>query len=201
MWERIKRTLSIGAQPIAADAGVGYHVYRVRFPDGGFHEVMSLLSPAHVSESGLAGEAIMGGRPIAGDGETLQAITAENFRPNKLFLDLLHEVIATQTPGLPEVQDAARGQAKGTLGVCDARTPTPAGDVPLHDILGWFEVKDGAVVPGTYEPNRSHQLISSRGIFRLDPRVHQHLMDKLIALQQARNRGAAARSTAADARP
>ena len=64
-------------------------------------------------------------------------------------------------------------------------------DMPHHvlesrdDIIGAFEVKEGVVVPGSYRPNENHQLLSANGIFRLEPTLREHLMDRIMQLQRA----------------
>lgn len=70
------------------------------------------------------------------------------------------------------------------LYVIDARTPTPAAEVPAYDIIGAFEVREGAVVPQAYQPNGNHWLFSSNGLFKLDPTLHEKLMDRVVKQAQ-----------------
>ncbi|HKW00121.1 MAG TPA: hypothetical protein VJN96_09860 [Vicinamibacterales bacterium] len=89
-------------------------------------------------------------------------------------------MIATHAPELPELQAEARRQHSGWVYVIDARTPTPAGDVPPWDILGRFEGRDGAIVPRSYQPNPNHTLCSSNGLFQLDSRLYKQLLERVM---------------------
>jgi hypothetical protein len=176
MWNPFKRTPSSPTEPVGPGADDhGFHVYRVRIGEG-FEDVVSLLPESRVFEKGLAPEAIMGA--LAGGDDA--APLAERFRPHRPFVDLLHDVIATHAPDLPGLLQAAREQGSGWVYVIDDRTPTPEGNVPPHDILGGFEVTDGVVVPGSYQANPNHRLLSSDGIFKLEPRLREHLMKRLL---------------------
>jgi hypothetical protein len=157
-------------------------VCRVRFPDG-FKDIVSLLPHDLIFASGLAAQAIVGRCVrLLEEGES---ITEANFRPNRLFIDLLHDVIAREAPTLPALQEQARQQGSGWIYVVDARTPSPEGEVPPHDIIGAFEVREGVVVQMSYQPNANHRLCSSDGFFRLEPALHQRLIERLV--KQATN--------------
>jgi len=134
MWKRLKELLSGSeADSVPADGTEPFHVYRVKSPEG-FRDVVSLLPDDVVFVSGLAGEAIVG--HCTQLLEKGVSITDVNFQPNKLFVDLLHDVIATEGPEPPALQAEARRQHTGRVYVIDARTPTPAGHVPPYDIIG-----------------------------------------------------------------
>lgn len=153
-----------------------FYVYRVESPEG-FRHVVSLLSHEFALASGLASEAIVGEciQPF----EFGEAITAANFRPNRRFLEVLHDVIATEAPTIPALQAEARRQHTGAVAIIDGRTPTPTGTVPSHDVIGGFEVRDGTLVPGAYRPNMNHLLFSSDGLFQLHPILRARLLERL----------------------
>lgn len=158
-----------------------FTVYRVRRPDGldGFVDAVALLPPEFVCKSGgLADEAIVGFcTQLLNEGDR---ITAATFLPNKAFVDILHDVVKANGAELPECQAGARRQHTGWMYILDGRTRTPAGEVPLHDIIGAFEVREGAIVPNSYWANRKHLLFSSDGIFKLPTILQQALMRRLI---------------------
>jgi hypothetical protein len=168
--------------------GGAFNVYRLRLPnlpDGlvpdnpdGFVDVVSLLPSEICFAHGLAGAAIVGFcTRLVRQGLTLDP---ESFRPNRLFINLLHEVIATNAPADPELQMAARQQHTGAVNLLDGRTPTPRGAVPPHDIIGGFQVKDGVIVPSSYQANPNHRLLSQDGLFKLGSKfLHDALMDRL----------------------
>jgi hypothetical protein len=178
MWKLFKRLISgrkVDSTSMATDGS--FYVYRVQSPEGS-RDVISLLAHDLVFASGLAEETIVGActQPI----ENGDPITEANFQPNEHFLQLLHNVIAAEAPKLPDFQAEAKRQGAGWIYVIDARTPTPAGEVPPHDIIGAFEVRDGIAVQSSYQPNSNHQLFSSHGIFQLERSLHDKLMERLM---------------------
>ena len=126
--------------------------------------MVSFLSPAEVEALGhLPGAAILGA--YAGGVES-----AETFRPNRAFIDLLHRVIAEVGARSPELAAAAREQRDGWLYVIDPRTPEgPDGRVGPEDIIGAFEVRGGALVPGSYQPNDGYRVLTENGMTQLTP--------------------------------
>lgn len=166
------------------DDSRGIFVYRVRFPDGTM-DVVTLVPPAMAQQSELAADAIIGVRE--GAQSPSEPITPENLKPNPNFVMLLHEVVGAHAPDSPGLQQAARQRGNGRVNVVDARTKTPAGEVPAHDVLGAFEVKDGAIVPGSYQPNERHQLFTADGLFKLEPALQLQLMSRIVRAQRARN--------------
>lgn len=153
-----------------------FYVYRVRFPEG-FRDVASLLPLDLGFAFGLAAEVIVGAWTTLQEGDS---ITDAGFQANRHFVQLLHDVVATEAPTLPALQAEARRQYTGWVYLIDARTPTPGGEVPPSDIVGAFEVKEGVIVPQSYQPNANHRLLSSNGFFKLEPSLHQRLMERLV---------------------
>lgn len=154
------------------------YVCRVKTPEGERDHV-TLLPPEMVFAKGLAPEAIVGvlSRPL----QAGERITPEVFARNRVFVDFLHEVIAQHAPSQPELQAEARRLGNGWVYIIDQRTPTPGGPVPPEDILGAFEVKNGEVVPGSYQRSPKHMILSALGFFRLDARLHQCLLRELVS--------------------
>jgi hypothetical protein len=111
------------------------------------------------------------------DGEP---IAPENFVRNKVFNDFMHEFIARQGPKLKGLQAEARRQVEGWVYIIDARTATPQGKVPPHDIIGAFEVKAGQVVADSYRRNDNHVLLSKEGFFRFPPQLQKELSAELV---------------------
>lgn len=178
MWDLLLRALSGGARGVPVTRAP-FYVCRVRTPTES-KDIVSLVSGDVVSEFGLVGEAIVGECvPMLKDGER---VTEANFRPNPYFVKLLHDVIARHAPGLPGLQAEARRQRNGWVYVIDARTPTPNGRVPSHDIVGSFEVRDGEVVENSYQPNPDHRLFTSAGLFVLATALHERLMEQINEL-------------------
>jgi hypothetical protein len=157
------------------------HIYEV-VVEGQPRTVLSFLPKERVFSKGLAGPAIIGSlRKGVADGGELEA---DNLVINPAFVTLLHRVIATHAPTDPAFQRAAREQSEGWMYVIDRRTPTPGGHVPAEDIIGSFEVREGVATAASYQPFRSHRLVSERGLFQLDRFLHPKLMDALMQLEQ-----------------
>lgn len=157
------------------------NIYVVHAPEGIQH-VVSLL-PTDIAFSatsaGLASEAIIGvcKRPL----ERGEILLPANFSTNRVFVDFLHDVIARRAPENASLRAAARAQGEGWVYLIDSRTPDPEGDVPVQDIIGAFEVKQGEIVSGSYEANPRHVILSSNGFFQLDPALLQCLVEELTA--------------------
>jgi hypothetical protein len=152
-------------------------VYRVDTPDGQKDYVSCLPHEQVFAAGGLPPEAIIGSllRPLKTD----EAITPEVFARNRVFVDFLHGVIARRGPTLPGLIAEARRQGEGWVYIIDQRTRTPQGSIPPKDIIGDFEVKDGQVVPGSYQPSPRHRILSDDGFFRLAAELQTCLLEEL----------------------
>jgi hypothetical protein len=83
---------------------------------------------------------------------------------------------------LPGLSAEAKRQGEGLVCVVDQRTPTPQGAVPPEDIVGVFEIKNGQVVPGSYQASPKHMILSANGFFRLGSELQPCLLEELAAL-------------------
>jgi hypothetical protein len=146
---------------------------------GNAMRVLSFLTPAECGSLGLPGVAVQGTF-------TDEECSAGGFRPNPVFIEFMHEVIRRAGPTDADMQDAAAGQQNGWLYVIDLRTPDgPQGQVPLEDIIGAFEVKNGGILPDSYWPNEQHRVLTENGPVQLPPSFRQALVD--AALEHARH--------------
>src|SRR5262245_41224535 len=143
-------------------------VYRTDTPEG-TKDYISCLPNDFVFAHGLPPEAIIGVllRPLE-PGET---ISPDAFARNRIFVDFMHEVIARRAPGLPGLIAEARQQREGWVYLVDQRTRNPQGEVPPEDIVGCFQVKDGLIVPASYQPSPRHLILSADGFFQLGPEL------------------------------
>ena len=155
------------------------HVYEVVL-DGKPGSRVSLLPPEHVSQRGLPALAIIGSLRVspAHGGDVVPA----NFEPNPAFVAFLLDFVGRTAPTDPGFARSAREQGDGWIYIIDARTPTPMGEVPLEDIIGAFEVRQGRLVGGSWQPMDSHRLVTERGLFRLSRFLEQRLLDALRQL-------------------
>jgi hypothetical protein len=141
----------------------------VRNADGD-RDCVTLVPAAVAFSKGLVPEAIVGQLlRLMKDGGS---VTPDNFARNPVFVELLHTVVARECPKTARCVAEAKSIGNGYLYVIDQRTPTPDDAVPPEDIVGAFEVKDGAVTPASYKANPNHRILSSRGFCRLGPHLN-----------------------------
>jgi len=120
--------------------------------------------------AGIPPQAVIG--VLAADG-TLQV--------NATFREFLHEVIASAAPGDPALIDAARSHGDGRLVYIDDRLPPATDPVPDEDILGWFQVRDGAIVTNSYQPNPAHRIEGTHGFTAAIAALRPALVAELLA--------------------
>ena len=136
---------------------------------------LSLLGPEDAFSVGLPGVAICGFL-IGPD------LSEANFRPNRVFIDFMHQFIASAGPSDSSLRSAARAQRDGYVYVIDLRTPEgPQGRVPPEDIVGGFKVEEGILVVGGYWANPAHKVYTKNGLVRLPPSLHSAL---IVALKK-----------------
>ena len=154
-------------------------IFRVDTPDGP-QECVSCLTHDQVFAQGMPPEGIVGVllRSL-GPGETITPVV---FSPNRAFADFLHGMIARRASALPGFIAEARRQGNGWIYVIDQRAPTPDDAVPPEDILGFFQVSDGEVVPDSYQPNPRHLILSANGFMRLEGELQACLLEELAGL-------------------
>jgi hypothetical protein len=145
-------------------------------PEGEKYYV-ALTSPQIAFSAGLIPEAIVG--MLA---RLDEPIVPANFTANSIFRRFLADVIARNGPDDPDMQAAAAQQGEGYVAIIDQRRPTPPADaVPPEDLMGFFEVKGGKVVPGSYQASPNHRLLTDHGFFRLPPFLDERLKRDLTA--------------------
>lgn len=108
----------------------------------------------------------------------------DNFARNRVFVDFMHGVIREHGPSVPNLVEAAKKQMNGWVYIIDGRTPEPQGAVPAEDLVGGFQVEDGELVAGSYQPNPNHRILSNRGFFQLETVLEQRLLDELAVCQR-----------------
>ena len=137
-----------------------------------------LFRYAGIPSEGIIGQIL---RPL-GPGER---ITPGNFAANKVFVDLMQGVIASRGPQTKDLIADAQRLGRGTLYVIDRRTRAPEGpvrEILEQDIFGEFEVKKGRIVPGSYQPNHKHYILTEDGFFQLGQDLEEFLLEVLAAI-------------------
>jgi hypothetical protein len=107
-------------------------------------------------------------------------IEPENFTENPTFRDILQQLMRKYVTQCPEIQSLAKTVRQGPLPVCDERSHLPLHRMPTVDILGIVFVKNGEVVPDSYEPNPAFRLVTSHdGLFKLLPSLREKLLQAI----------------------
>jgi hypothetical protein len=151
--------------------------YRVDF-DGDERDVVSLLEPDWVFRHGLHPEAVMA---IVREGTDLHSLAPSDVQENGPFLRLLSRVLFEITDQCGAIRREAEIQGSGYIYLLDERTPDPSGRVPPDDIIGAIEVSNGKPVPGSYQHNPRHRLLTADGWFRLPTEIEAALQSRLRA--------------------
>lgn len=156
----------------------GFSVCRVDAGDG-MQDFVTFVPFEMFSVRGLVSEAIVGvlSRLLEDD----EQITPDVFRRNRVFVELMHDVIASHAPKDPTFQAEARRQGNGWIYVIDQRTPDPAGTVPPEDIVGSFQIANGRVISESYQSNSKHLILSSKGFFDLGANLNGALLDEVLS--------------------
>ncbi|CAG8656134.1 708_t:CDS:2, partial [Dentiscutata heterogama] len=102
-----------------------------------------------------------------------------NFRENNKFIKFLHQMIADNVADAdPQLQALAKYHQNGWLHIADIRDPAPWGRIPYpEDIFGMVLVKDGQIVPGTYQPMPTHRILTTKGLFMLNGPFQEKLLE------------------------
>jgi hypothetical protein len=111
-------------------------------------------------------DAILGEKNIVGYLKNKDLpVTHENIVYNPVFIDHFHKTVKFFSQLSDAVILMAEQQQGGFVYIVDQRSKNDKHD-PV-DIIASFEVKHGALVTDSYEPNPKYQLISENGLFVL----------------------------------
>jgi hypothetical protein len=149
-------------------------IYRVLIA-GEFRDLVCVLPTEIGFTTGLPEEAIVGMLLDQSD-----ELSPHNFAENPVFRAFFHDMVRRFAPEEPELQASAR-TAQGFVYVIDSRTPDPSLDLTdmVEDIVGTFEVRNGAIGSEAYVPNPRYRLFSENGLFSLGGAVGQRLLEEV----------------------
>jgi hypothetical protein len=86
---------------------------------------------------------------------------------------------------LTDIQNQAKQQQTGWLYIIDLRRHSSERADPLEsmleDIIGAFRIHDSKIISESYQPIIEHKILSARGFFKIQPELHEHLIEKCFA--------------------
>jgi hypothetical protein len=144
---------------------------------GEARDYATVLPPETAFATGLPAEAIVG--ILLEPAAQGRAPSPDAFAENPAFRALLDEVIGRHAPDEPEIEAEAARLGSGYVYVIDGRTPDPRGQVPPEDVVGAFQVREGAVVREPYLPNPRHRLLGENGFFRVSGTLRRRLLEEI----------------------
>ncbi len=124
---------------------------------------------------GLPTEAVFGllVRRISEGGSFLP----ENFRENMRFVRFMHEIVARLVFEDNNLLEEAKRIGHGFVYLIDRRNPNLEGHIPTEDILGYVRVEGSQPVPGSYERNYNHLLLTENGFFILPSAAYERTLE------------------------
>lgn len=138
---------------------------------GGRQRIVTYLSDDELAQlGGLPPQAVVGG---LADDDSLQV--------NAVFREFLHEVVGRVAPLDPDLQQAAAASGEGRIVYIDSRVPEDVEPVPDEDIIGWFRVRGGRIVEGSYLANPHHRIQGEYGFTAVVGGVREALLAELVA--------------------
>jgi hypothetical protein len=156
-------------------------VYLATIREDGVEKLfVTLLTPEDMERQGLPPEAILG-RLKEKSPDSGSRFTPDNFVPNGTFILFLHDVVARRGCEDPELVEKARG-VTDKMGLFLDRRRKGAADIVREDLIGAFEIRDGELVAGSYQPNEFYEVVSKDGLMTLDPWLRGVLLEEIRKL-------------------
>ena len=105
-------------------------------------------------------------------------VSFENTRFNPAFIDHFHKTIVFFAQVNDGVIQLVEEKQNGFIYITDKRSKDS--EPHAQDIIGSFEVQNGALVHGSYEPNATYKLITADGGFELQPELEALLYASIV---------------------
>ena len=151
------------------------YVYSIKI-EGNDMAALSFLHPDEVQQYGLLAEGVLG------EVDPLRPnMTVDGFTPNEAFMQLLTQLIVMHAPQLSALQKQAQFVKNGAVYVIDYRSLNEGEKPPFEDVIGWFGVQDGKIIPESYNPSPHYHLLSNAGVIQLEPTLEQLLLEHVRA--------------------
>ena len=145
--------------------------------NGAKKHYLSLFLPDDFDGQEIPQEAIIG-RLKTFDPSVKPPFTSDNFVVNLAFIKFLHEVIKHRGSEDPELIAVAQEQGEG-MGIMADRRCIKAGNLEREDVIGAFEIKNGKIIPESYEENESYEVNSEKGFMILGSWLEGVLLEEI----------------------
>ena len=154
-------------------------VYVVEALNEGVEEFyLTMVHPSDIDQQGLPLEAIVGRlKSLTPPGES--PFTTENIDVNPVFVAFLQDVARRRGPEDPELIASAKDQKEG-IGLMADRRCVVAGHLSREDVIGSFEIKNGKIMPESYEENEFYEIVSENGFMTLGSWLEGVLLEELL---------------------
>ena len=138
---------------------------------------ISLFLPDDFDDQKIPPEGIIGSLKNF-DPSIKPPFTPDNFIVNLGFIKFLHEVIRRRGPEDPELIASAQERGEG-VGIMADRRCLKAGSLDREDVIGAFEIKDGKIIPESYQENEYYEVNSENGFMILGEWLEGVLLEEL----------------------
>jgi hypothetical protein len=135
--------------------------------EGSSRALVALSRPEGITD--VPASALVGTVELDGQGPDWRT-----FEPMSGILDLYARFMRGGETVKPDILAQARAKPGDYIYVIDGRVSDPAGQVPFHDIIGWYRSDaSGRPIADTFEYNADHKMVSSAGFSSLlsEPQV------------------------------
>ena len=112
------------------------------------------------------GDAPAAPHAILGEADYMgRAVDWSSFRRNSVFVEFFTRYMRGELPTRPDVLAQARVKPGDYIYIIDPRAPDPQGEVPFHDVVGWYESgADGRPRRETFTYNSEHLIVFGEGV-------------------------------------
>ena len=142
------------------------NVYLVGMLEDGVEKLyLSILHPGDIDQNSIPPEAIVG-RLKEQNPPGQSPFTPGNIIVNSVFVAFLQDVVRRRGAEDPELIISARMRKEG-MGLMLDRRCVEKGNIEFEDLIGAFEIKDGKIVPESYQENEHYEVVSKDGFMTL----------------------------------
>lgn len=107
-------------------------------------------------------------------------LSPEHFIENDIFRQGLHDSIKKHCKSSTYLVERAKSLKSGWMNIVDRRSRHFERRTPPEDIFGSVLLKDGEIVEESYTAMDYYRLLTSDGIFQMDPDIEERFIEDLL---------------------